>query len=169
MKERKIMLIHSRLYRKYYPVERSIDIHEISEKDRATLVKWIRHFHNEIRYYNAEIEHNRRKIGNNNAFCFIVCPSDSFDTAKMYYGVLADKVMNLNALSSQDISDLNDVIYAHKYNELLRTFISGCRLPVKNFIRNQVPEKVDRITRIELDRETMMIYKAKELKKELEE
>lgn len=123
------MLIHSSLFRRYYPFNSYLDVQQAEEKDRETLAKHIRSFPSAIRQRNvdAALSYTKGKLGS--PYLFKLRMPDG-TTPKSYCKALASKVAKRQALSDDELKDVNMVLYAHKYNRFWSTFIP---MPIQDY------------------------------------
>lgn len=108
------MLIHSNIYKKCYPIKGLDDIQSLSERDRNKLTEYIRYFPGYLRTYQIENARKHSKL----KWTIKFKRSATDEDFEKRFADLADEIAARNALTDEDVYDINSVLYAHKYNAL---------------------------------------------------
>lgn len=118
-------MLHSKLFKKYYPIKDISDLFHMPQKDRETLAKWLRMIQADVNANNYISTRNAEKCG-------------SYKCTQIYFLydkdilLLAEKICKISntysEIDEQDIDFVNDVIYRHKYNWLISCYC----FPIRN-------------------------------------
>lgn len=118
-------MLHSRFFKKYYPIKDVSDLLYMPQKDREILGKWLRTIQSDVNANNYNSIRNAEKCGLNR--CAQIC---------IYYDrdipLLAEKICKISSTYSEidkrDMDFINDIIYRHKYVWLISCYC----FPIRN-------------------------------------
>lgn len=110
-------MIHSRMYRLYYPLKCRNDLEMMDAKERMLLANWINNFYYEM----ISFPHKRWKNGFH--WCFPLLDQLSHTEFENFKEKLASQgSFDVREMETM-LQILNVVLYRHKYNAFLSYFI----------------------------------------------
>lgn len=124
-------IIHSKIYKNYYPVTSRYT--EFTEKERDILCSWTKRFEVDVHVH----EINQVKKGLDSFFTYDL---DKYREIKDELIVMIKK----NQFDENGLDVINDIIYSHKYNAVLSMYL----FPVRGNYMKVLPKREGLITRI---------------------
>lgn len=110
--------LYGKLYKKYFPIKSTSIFYEMDEKDCGILTRWIKNIESDISCWNMESQMKAVRQGAD--LCRQIKLTYPKPIENLY---LLLKNKQFSRLDEEDLEFINDVLYRHKYNSVISSFI----------------------------------------------
>ena len=118
--------VHSRLYKKYYPIQGVQSFHDMDTKDFDVLLRWILTAERDVVLYNDVSMKQAVRQGIDRYRGIVITYTKPVQDL---CSLLADG--KFEQLDECDLEFINDVLYRHKYNSFVSLYIFPTRRHVQ--------------------------------------
>lgn len=125
-RSKKIEMLYSRLYKKYFSFTHSSDVQMLDEKERTKLAKCVKNTPAIIEQVAIDRQHRSARMG-----YVYKLKWDKITDFHVRYKDLSEKILKGNGLSEEEVEAINTALWVHKYNRILRFLLMDRLLPAR--------------------------------------